>query len=187
MSIPVTCSDCQSHFHVGDEFAGRPGRCPECGHVLEVPAPAAEVPHPEPVEHPEPYPYWGPSAPEPFEERPAPVRERRRDRADDVRRDDTDEPRRPRFDPHDRAARWSRVHRGLGYLQVAVVLGLVSQFLQTILMLARGGVQQNPNGLPDSGQVALVFGAMAMLLAAAMFWLMGRAAGMRAPYVPARN
>jgi hypothetical protein len=70
---------------------------------------------------------------------------------------------------------------------VAVVLGIASQFLQTILMLARGGVQQNANGLPDSGQIALVFGAMAMMLAAAMFWLMGRAAGMRAPYVPARN
>ena len=37
----------------------------------------------------------------------------------------------PRFDPRERAERWARVHRGLGYLQVAVVLGFVSQILQT--------------------------------------------------------
>jgi hypothetical protein len=193
MSIPVTCSDCQSHFHVGDEFAGRPGRCPECGHVLEVPDPAAD--HAVHAESADPHhPYGTPH----FDHLPPPVpvgRDRggddrdedRRARDGELRRRPRPDVREPRFDPHERAARWARVHRGLGYLQVAVVLGIVSQFLQTTLTLARGGVQQNPNGLPDSGQVALVFGAMALILAAGMFWLLGRGAGLRAPYVPARN
>ena len=47
MSIPVTCPECQSHFHVGDEFAGRPGRCPECTAILQVPDPDAPIEHAE--------------------------------------------------------------------------------------------------------------------------------------------
>jgi hypothetical protein len=35
--------------------------------------------------------------------------------------------------------------------------------------------------------VAMVFGALALILAAGMFWILGRAAGLRVPYVPARN
>jgi len=195
MSIPVTCSDCQSHFHVGDEFAGRPGRCPDCGHVLEVPDPAADpAVH---AEDPDPHhPYGTPHFEHP--PLPAPLGNGRPTRDDygeeDHRADDGDvpprprtDPRRPKFDPHERAAKWARVHRGLGYLQVAVVLGFTSQTLQTILMIARGGVRQNPNGLPDSGQVALAVGAVFMVLAAWMFWVLGRVGGVRVPYLPARN
>lgn len=194
MSIPVTCSDCQAHFHVGDEFAGRPGRCPECGHVLEVPDPATDpAVHAERADPHHPYgtPHFDqPPLPEPRgQDRPARDDYWEEDHQadyDDHRRSRSD-PRERQFDPHERAARWARVHRGLGHLQVAVVLGVVSQFLQTILMLARGGVQQNPNGLPDSGQVALAIGAVFMVLSAWMFWVLGRAAGLRVPYVPARN
>jgi hypothetical protein len=186
MSIPVTCPECQSHFHVGDEFAGRPGRCPECEAILHVPDPDAPVEH---AVHPDPHPYWAAPAAEAFEAAPAPVREPRPEERFEPapwRRPD-DRPRQRQFDPHDRAARWARVHRGLGYVQVAVVLGFVSQILQTVLMLARGGAQQDPNALPDSGQIALGFGALFMVLAAWMFWVLGRAAGLRVPYVPARS
>jgi hypothetical protein len=187
MSIPVTCPECQSHFHVGDEFAGRPGRCPECTAILQVPDPDAPIEHEEQPE--DSHPYWTPRGVEAFEMAPAPVREsRQEDRFEPApRRRPDDRPREPRFDPHDRAARWARVHRGLGYVQVAVLLGFVSQILQTVLMLARGGAQNDPNALPDSGQIALGFGALFMVLAAWMFWVLGRAAGLRVPYVPARS
>jgi hypothetical protein len=187
MSIPVTCPECQSHFHVGDEFAGRPGRCPDCTAILQVPDPAAPVEHAE--IHEDPHPYWTPRGPEAFEPAPAPVRESRRDERSEPapRRRPDDRPREKRFDPRERAERWARVHRGLGYVQVAVLLGFVSQILQTVLMLARGGVQQDPNALPDSGQIALGFGMAFMILAAWMFWVLGRAAGLRVPYVPARS
>ena len=185
MSIPVTCPECQSHFHVGDEFAGLTGRCPDCTAVIDVPDPDAP-PDDGPVL--EPLSPWAPRGADTFP--PAPVspvprREERRDGP--LRAAANSRPRRPRFDPHDRAERWARVHRGLGYLQVAVVLGFVSQILQTILMVARGGVPENPNGMIDSGQLALGFGMLLMMLAAGMFWVLGRAAGLRVPYVPARN
>ena len=189
MSIPVTCPDCQSHFHVGDEYAGRPGRCPECTAILQVPDPA--VPD-DPAPHVDPYPYASRRELEAFEPGPLPPPMPRRtersardeDWEENLRADYDDRPR--RSVPRERAERWARVHRGLGYLQVAVVLGFVSQILQTLLMLARGGVPDNPNGLMDSGQIALGFGGLLMILAAWMFWVMGRAAGLRVPYVPAR-
>ena len=195
MSIPVTCPECQSHFHVGDEFAGRPGRCPDCTAILEVPDPAATptdtAAH---LDHPDPDPYATPRVVEAFEPAPVPPpmpRQRERPRRDDtweedLRDDYADDPRR-RFDPRDRAERWARVHRGLGYIQVAIVIGFVSLILQTILTVARGGVPDNPNGMPDSGQIALGFGTVLMMLSAVMFWVLGRAAGLRVPYVPARN
>ena len=76
---------------------------------------------------------------------------------------------------------------GSGTSEVAVVLVLLLAIPTNDPCWPAGACRQNANGLPDSGQIALVFGAMAMVLAAAMFWLIGRAAGMRAPYVPARN
>jgi hypothetical protein len=186
MSIPVTCHECDSHFHVEDEFAGRPGRCPDCEAILQVPDLAASADH---SDHLDPLPLpssWRTST---LHSPPIPSREIRRDQRQDhertLRQDYVDQLR--RFDPLDRAARWARVHRGLGHLQVAVVLGFLSQILQTLLMLARGGVQQDPNALPDSGQIALVFGALVMMLASGMFWILARAAGVRVPYVPARN
>lgn len=192
MSIPVTCPECQSYFHVGDEFAGLAGRCPDCTAVLRVPDPA---PSDHPVEPAEASPYRPPPArAEAFEPAPVPPPMPRRDRPRrdgrrevELRADYDDRPRRPGFDPRERAERWARVHRGLGYLQVAVVLGFASQILQTTLMIARGGVPENPHGMIDSGQLALGFGALLMIVAAGMFWLLGRAAGLRTPYVPARK
>lgn len=184
MSIPVTCPECQSHFHVGDEFAGQAGRCPDCTAVLQVPDPAVAL-HPDP----EFSPYWSPRSPEPFEGLPprARQRERRRDPEAELRADYDDRPRRPQFDPHDRAVRWARVHRGLGYLLGAVALGFLSQILQTLLFLARGGVRPNPDAGADSGQVAMAFGTLALLFGSWLFWVLGRAAGIRVPYVPARS
>ncbi len=39
MPIPVTCPQCQSTFRVKDHLAGRRGKCPRCGGVIQVPAP----------------------------------------------------------------------------------------------------------------------------------------------------
>src|SRR4051812_36867543 len=129
MSIPVTCPECQSHFHVGDEFAGQPGRCPECAAVIEVPDPAAAPDAPE--ERVDPQPYWTPRGVEAFAEMPSRSREPRpEERRDDMRqhRADYAEPKpryddpRPRFDPVARAAKWKAVAHGLRNLMVAVTL-----------------------------------------------------------------
>src|SRR6516225_1285115 len=52
MSIDLTCS-CGRQLRVADEFAGRQGRCPACGAILEIPQRDALV---------------SPSAPSPLDE-----------------------------------------------------------------------------------------------------------------------
>ena len=44
MAITVHCPHCQGQFNVRDDFAGRKGRCPQCGGVVQAPtsAPASE-------------------------------------------------------------------------------------------------------------------------------------------------
>ena len=37
--IDFTCNDCGKRFSMADEFAGRKGKCKQCGAVLTVPAP----------------------------------------------------------------------------------------------------------------------------------------------------
>ena len=37
MPIQVTCGECRKSFHVRDDFAGKRGKCPTCGAVVEVP------------------------------------------------------------------------------------------------------------------------------------------------------
>ncbi len=39
MPIPVTCPQCKSAFRVKDHLAGRRGKCPRCGGVIQVPEP----------------------------------------------------------------------------------------------------------------------------------------------------
>jgi hypothetical protein len=56
MPIVVTC-ECGKRFNVKDEFAGKRGKCPVCGHILVVPAPEATIPveeEPEPEAAPPP-------------------------------------------------------------------------------------------------------------------------------------
>jgi hypothetical protein len=183
MPIAVHCPSCQALFHVGDEFAGRPGRCPECGTVLRVPDSEPE-PHPEP--HPEPDPYRTSRPIEPHDDdRPFPSR-RRRDDEDRLREDFDDRPKRSGFDPHARAAAWERVAKGLWYLQVAVLLYAFSEVFFTGFILARGMKEPGPNDW-DSGHVAVFLGSLAVRLAAVGFWLFGRFAAIRVPYVPARG
>lgn len=45
MSIAVTCGECKKSFPVKDEFAGKRGKCPHCGGVIQVP----EAPRPPDV------------------------------------------------------------------------------------------------------------------------------------------
>lgn len=37
MSINFNCPECNTEIEVPDDFAGRKGKCPECGHVMTVP------------------------------------------------------------------------------------------------------------------------------------------------------
>ena len=194
MPIPVTCPECQYHFLVGDEFAGRPGRCPECAGVIHVPGPEPDPPHPG--AHPDPFPERTPRAAEAFDDFPSRVRRRRdevreRDRYEDNLREDFEDrrggPRGGSFDPHARAAAWQRVYKGLGYVQIAVILYFFGQLLQTGFVLVRGIDRANGNALPDSGEIAVGIGGLVVMMAAGAFWLVGRFGGTRVPYVPARG
>ncbi len=37
MAIEVICPGCMTRFQVGDQFAGKKGPCPKCGHIIEIP------------------------------------------------------------------------------------------------------------------------------------------------------
>ena len=180
MPIEVHCPACPAEFHVGDEFAGRPGRCPECGVVLRVPEPA-----PEPT--PDPYASRRPS--EARDEFPS---RRRRDdyRTDEDRtREDFDDRyrgTRSGFDPHARATAWERTRKGLWYGQVAALLFVFSETLVLALLLARGIKNLQPADV-DSGLVAVMCGGWVVRLCAIGFWLTGRFLVIRTPYVPARR
>lgn len=197
MPINVTCPGCDYHFLVGDEFAGQPGRCPECGNVINVPDPHAEQADPEihHEPHPEPHPFQTPHVDEPLEEFPLRSYRRQDDRYESGLREDFDDrprdrtlaPREPAFDPLARAANWQRVHKGLGYIQIAVVLYFLSQLLQTGFFLVHGVENNNPNAMPDSGEIAVGLGGLVFILFAAAFWMLGRFAMIKSPYVPSRG
>jgi hypothetical protein len=38
MAIQVTCKNCNKQLRVKDEYAGRKGKCPACGGVIQIPA-----------------------------------------------------------------------------------------------------------------------------------------------------
>jgi hypothetical protein len=187
MPIEVHCPACQALFHVGDEFAGRPGRCPECGVVLRVPG---DEPPPEPEADPDPY--RTPRPVEAYEDPPLGSRRRPRDEyrddEDHVREDFDDRyrPGRGGFDPHARAAAWERVAKGLWYVQSAMILGAFSETLFSGFMATRG-MKEPDAGNFDTGILAVACGYLVLMLAAASFWLLGRFAGIRVPYVPARG
>ncbi len=42
MPIQVTCPSCSSRFNAPDAAAGKRTKCPKCGGVIEIPAPAVE-------------------------------------------------------------------------------------------------------------------------------------------------
>lgn len=186
MPITVHCPECQAHFHVGDEFAGRPGRCPECGTVLMVPGADPAAAH----SHTDPDPYRTPRPVEAYEDPPLASRRRPRDYPpdhDQEPRDDFDDrPGPARFDPQGRATAWQRVSKGLWYVQVSVILYAFSQLFQTGFMLSRGMKEADPANL-DSGMVAVMCGSVVVMLAASVFWLLGRFALVKVPYVPARG
>lgn len=182
MPIQVTCPDCQYHFHVADEFAGRMGRCPVCGEVIRVPDPHAGEPgHPDP----DPHPYGLPPA---FEDLPAPSARSpaAAPAGPDYRPRDRAERRRERqFDPHARAARWMNVSHGLRNLMVATVL-LVGDYVAILVF----GLTDIAQGMPPN-QIArkqALYIATALVCAISLIlWGMGRAGCGRVPYVPAQR
>jgi type II secretory pathway component PulM len=187
MSIPVTCPECDSHFHVGDEFAGKPGRCPECAAVIEVPDPDKETD--TPPERVDPHPFWTPRGVEAFEEMPSRSREPRAERPLDPmqqHRADYAEPR-PRFDPAARAAKWKAVAHGLRNLMVAVTLIAVDELVGTSFLLVDGVKEaaQQQNFGPREKALIIGHGLIAGLCI--LMWMFGRIGCARVPYVPARR
>ncbi|TET39299.1 MAG: hypothetical protein E3J72_00705 [Planctomycetota bacterium] len=60
MAIPVTC-ECGRKINLPDEYAGKKGKCPECGATIPIPAasepaPVKEASEPAPVKEPPPEP-----------------------------------------------------------------------------------------------------------------------------------
>jgi hypothetical protein len=191
MPISVTCPECQYHFLVGDEFAGRPGRCPECAAVIHVPGPESTPP---PDDRPEPDPYRPRRVAEQFDDFPSRTRRspddyRRHRHEDDIRDDYDDKPRARSFDREARAAAWNKVYKGLSYVQIAIILYFFGQLLQMGFILAQGmdNLNNNANALPGSGEIAVGIGGLVVVLAAGGFWILGRLGGTRVPYVPARR
>ncbi|HEX3151927.1 MAG TPA: hypothetical protein VHR66_27895, partial [Gemmataceae bacterium] len=187
MSIPVTCPECQSHFHVGDEFAGQPGRCPECAAVIEVPNPADAAS--DPVDRVDPHPYWTPRGVEAFEELPRKTREPRpEERRDPIRQDLRDrlEPG-PRFDAAARAAKWKAVSHGLRNLMVAVTLIAVDQAVGTAFFLADGVKEAAQPGNFGPREKSLIIGHGLIAALCIVMWMLGRIGCARVPYLPARR
>jgi len=58
MAIPVQCPACGKTLNVKDEMAGKRGKCPQCGNIIEVPRPGAipQAPAPPAPEAPQPSP-----------------------------------------------------------------------------------------------------------------------------------
>jgi S1-C subfamily serine protease/phage FluMu protein Com len=52
MSIPVGCASCGSTLKVADQYAGRKGKCPKCGGVIQVPKIAQPIEPPAPAPKP---------------------------------------------------------------------------------------------------------------------------------------
>ena len=44
MAIPVQCKVCGKSMNVRDEMAGKKGKCPACGSVVDVPGPVPQAP-----------------------------------------------------------------------------------------------------------------------------------------------
>ena len=187
MPINVTCPECQFAFLVGDEFAGRPGRCPECAAVIQVPG---NEPQPPEI-HLDPSPYHTPRGVEAYEEFPDRARRRReQDERDayDERDDYDDQPMERTFDTESRIRSWTRVYKGLGFIQIAVILYFFNQVLQSVFMVVHGGMdRQDIDAGPDSGEIAIGAGVAFIMLFACVFWILGRLSFIKVPYVPARG
>jgi len=68
--INFSCAQCGKHFQVGDELAGRMGKCKSCGALIFVPAPAAPAGRPHGTMPPQPTAPAGPPYPQ-YPQQPA--------------------------------------------------------------------------------------------------------------------
>jgi len=59
--------------------------------------------------------------------------------------------------------------------------------LQWGFFLVHGVENNNPNAMPDSGEIAVGLGGLVVILFAAVFWMLGRFSMIKVPYVPARG
>ena len=186
MAISVTCPECQYRFHVGEEFAGRPGRCPECDCLIQVPdsPPQSRRGDSEPAE---PDPYRSRREIDPFEGRDRPTRRpiANPDDYHDPRDDFDDQPQERAFDPAIRAERWRTVANGFRNLLISVILVGINETFGSVFALVNGVADQQ-NAL-TTAQIAAQVGNMLFSGIALIFWAIGRMGCAKVPYVPARG
>lgn len=161
MPISVTCPECAFRFHVDAAFAGRPGRCPECDAVIQVPA--AEIDDGRLGDFP--------SASRRRAAESPTFREPAREAA---------------ADPGPRIAKWARVAAGYRNLAIAFVLIVIGSLLVGGFSLANDHKNDNPQKF-TSAQKALLIGNHMFTAVFAVLWAVGRMGVGKTPYLPARG
>jgi predicted Zn finger-like uncharacterized protein len=43
VAIYIFCNSCKASFKVRDEYAGKQGKCPKCGHVIQIASATSET------------------------------------------------------------------------------------------------------------------------------------------------
>lgn len=167
MPISVTCPECSYRFYVGDEYAGQPGRCPECDAIIQVPKLLADV-----DDDPETDEYISQS--------------RRQSSFDDPKNNLPVSQEQKPFDPKPRIAKWERVANGFRNLAIASVLIGIDLILRTSLALVNGLPQEDEDNLTP-GQKALIIGNALFSAIAILLWCIGRWGIGRTPYNPAAS
>lgn len=174
MAIPVKCPDCAFRFHVEAEYAGMPGRCPECDAVIDVPQ--------------------LPKARRRFEDEgddddfDAPAvgsfaSSSRRDVESYSSRDEQLEDEQPRFDPSVRIERWKSVSGGFRNLAIAAGLLGFDTLIRVTFNLVNGLPNDNANQM-TSGQKAIMVGNCIFTALAMVLWAIGRINLAKTPYLP---
>ena len=162
MPISVTCPECAFRFHVDEAFAGRPGRCPECDAVIQVPA--AEIDADRLGDFPS-------ASRRRAAEYPT-YREPAREAA--------------AADPGPRIAKWTRVAAGYRNLAIAFVLIVIGSLLIGGFSLASDQKNDDPVKF-TSADKALIIGNHVFTAVFAVLWAVGRMGVGKTPYLPARG
>lgn len=168
MPISVTCPECAYRFHVDAAFAGRPGRCPECDAVIQVPAATA----------------FDDAYAEPGGLAEFPSASRRRAVEPPALRP-ADEDAAP-GNPGPRIEKWRRVAAGYRNLAIAAGLVAIDTAIRGGFNLANGvNLEENPQF--TSAQKALMVGNGLFSALAIILWAVGRFGLGKTPYLPARG
>lgn len=212
MPIKVTCNSCGGVLHAPDDAAGKRGRCPTCGMILSIPTDAPRVaaePLPAPVPtaasatygvapgnelaFPKPPSFGDDAAKASFGQRSSTGAAMASRLPPDPRRVSdpfakTAKP--PQHAEADKLARkWTRVYRGLGFVQWGIVICALGIVLPAVLTaLEQNGVafpDKDPGWLDTRGlsRMSEIKAALAVVffLIAGLFFVFGRFGVTRVP------